>query len=440
MKRFAGTTDKEEVMDHALRISRNQILTSAGLWLTIALWLLPMGVSANQDEPENCLKCHGEYFARLSGEYNHAPFESKDCYTCHQFHEFRNAQELAGEIIDLCSNCHETAYEVDEDRLHYPLTDEESCVTCHNPHSADNKYFLKQPTTTLCFECHDEPDNNADFLHPPYRDSLCVDCHDPHGSDFGTFFQMPVGYLCMSCHENITNAYSPAEMHTADEINSCANCHVGHEAAHSHLLKMEPYPLCLSCHQPIGEAIAVEKHAALEDEDCLTCHQQHFAKGGSHLVEPQKELCLTCHSDIEESLAAEFGHAVLEDEDCTLCHNPHTGQLTEAQPDLCLTCHDADDSDFSDRHNGLSPVRCGDCHNPHGSPKALLIREILHVPFEDGDCESCHEEGQSREDLKSEEICLVCHDVSLEDDTHKSLQVNNKTCVDCHSPHSNRRR
>jgi predicted CXXCH cytochrome family protein len=46
-----------------------------------------------------------------------------------------------------------------------------------------------------------------------------------------------------------------------------------------------------------------------------------------------------------------------------------------------------------------------------------LLKVELHAPFEDGDCESCH-------------------DVTAEDSSHNSLQMSKKACVDCHSPHS----
>ena len=391
------------------------------------------------DADKNCLECHEDYYDDLKAKWEHKPFEDKECLECHQYHAFRNKRELNGPVIEVCTRCHTTIEEFDEESLHYPILDEMSCVTCHNPHASDDsKLFLTGATADLCGECHDLPQEGTNGYHRPYGEKQCLKCHNPHGSFFPGLLQLPAGYLCAECHPDILAGIEPSQMHSGNDLNSCEQCHVGHHSDHANLLKNEVTPLCTGCHEDLisGEEPKA-LHTVLEDEDCLICHLTHPAKGADHLTDTEPSLCFTCHSDIEEQLEKEVVHVAATDESCTACHDPHAGMLVSATQELCSACHDIEDSDFQATHKIDRPVEsCRSCHDPHGSDHEGMFMEILHAPFEERDCESCHETGQSVEELRSNDLCLNCHDDPEPDGAHDEPAMDGRVCVDCHSPHA----
>lgn len=387
------------------------------------------------EQPEECLSCHPDFAVTLAGEHNHAPFSEGDCYACHEFHGFRNQVELRGSIIDICTRCHSEVEDLPEEQIHPPIQDDESCLLCHNPHSSEHKSLLITERESLCTECHDEPTAEEGGAHPPYARGECVECHSPHGSPFGGLMQLPAGYVCLGCHSQKLNGISPDQMHSADDIRSCDQCHNGHESDHQSLLHRDPQALCLSCHDDIASLLEEkEPHSVFEDEDCLLCHDPHSQKGSLNTVSAQPGLCVDCHSEIEEALGLEVEHPPAVEEDCTICHNPHAGVLQSSQAELCGECHETEESDFISSHADMEPERCASCHNPHGSSAQLLLSGLLHSPFEDGDCESCHTEGRNRYELQNRAVCLECHD-EPQGDAHSNGSDKKSDCIECHDPH-----
>ena len=427
--------DSQEPMRKS--VTNRSLFRQIGLTLGLCFAWVMLGWGLVQAEDESCLECHPDVMKRLTKKNNHPPFTSEDCYVCHSFHGYRNEVTLKGTVIDVCSHCHTTYYDLNEDELHYPLTEEdESCISCHDPHGSDHPSLLKQDLVSTCIECHDAPDPE-DNNHLPYANAECTNCHDPHGSAFGTFFVMPLAYMCLSCHQSVLDGIPPSQMHTADEISSCENCHVGHVVDHPGMLKKPMLEVCSECHEDIADEVKeTPVHTVLEDDECTVCHTPHFGPSDNHLLDPQRELCFGCHSDIEELIEAEYVHSPLEDEDCTMCHSPHVQQLTESQFELCGGCHDTEDADYEKIHISLNPSSCVDCHNPHGSNNEVIINSFQHSPFEDRECDACHESGQTPEELADPELCLLCHDEPDDSPPHNGVMAENKSCIDCHSPHA----
>jgi predicted CXXCH cytochrome family protein len=349
----------------------------------------------DSEEEKHCLDCHEDMHKRFSGDVKHKPFDDKDCYACHQFHGFRNVMELQVRVFDTCTGCHEGALDVTEDEAHDPLTDEKSCVVCHSPHRSDHPALLLMPLKDLCVDCHDSPAEAEGVVHKPYAESSCTTCHDPHGSIFSSHLKLPAGLICIDCHVDHLENYAPPEMHSGNDMNSCDNCHEGHYSEFDHLLRREGSGLCLGCHEDLKDVADREwPHDAVADGECLDCHQPHFRKGTSSLI--------------------------------------------SAQAGLCGDCHDLEDEDFLGKHLGLSPVDCAGCHDPHGGAVEVLMRPFLHSPFEDGDCDNCHEDGGDPAELRSPELCEMCHDEVEPVGGHAPEKVEKRVCVDCHSPHAAR--
>lgn len=405
--------------------------------LPVILFLFVLPAQAGAEEPKECLECHPDYYDELDGEFNHDPFQKKDCYACHQFHGFRNDTELNGSIVDICSGCHFIIDEVGSDYLHDPVADDASCLNCHAPHSSGTKSLLSMPAKRLCTECHESGTEARGFIHAPYRDSSCVECHNPHGSPFGTYFQMPIGYLCLGCHSDRFDSLDPSQIHSADETRSCENCHTGHFSAFEGLLLNETDSLCLGCHTELAAKInSGKRHSVLENFDCLACHKPHFIKSSSYTLDEGKVLCLSCHGEIEERLGLEVTHAAAE-EDCISCHNPHVQTHLSDQPALCGECHDMEDGDFMKSHLGISPGFCTECHEPHGTIAKKLLRGGGHAPYSEGECGICHDPDQGDKWLSKNDLCLDCHDIDSE--AHVDQNIVNKHCIDCHSPHASSR-
>ncbi len=408
-----------------------------GILVGIIVAALPLAV--NGEEIKACLDCHPGYYDDFEMEFNHAPFEQEDCYSCHRFHGFRNAVELDGPIRIICGRCHVDISEISDDFIHQPIADEDaSCTNCHDPHSSEFPGLLSRPVDSLCTECHDSPADASGTIHAPYGDASCIVCHDPHGSPFGSNFLMPPEYICLECHVNDFEGLDPGMLHAVDEEQGCDKCHNGHESSHRSLLKAEPEQLCLDCHASMkAELETAPKHSILEGEDCLICHKPHFMLSGGHLISDEKELCLTCHDDIAELMQAKVVHAAVED-NCTVCHNPHLQMSPDSQSGICADCHDLEDESFIDSHYGLTPGICTDCHNPHGSSEAKLIRPISHVPFAEGECDACHDQGGSDDRLQDNELCLDCHDFETEGKIHSEVDLSTDKCLDCHASHASK--
>lgn len=106
---------------------------------------LPADINAAQ-----CLECHTD---KQQGKYVHTAV-SMGCTACHQV-ETKNDTTKIGLIApggDLCLTCHE---QTKEGTLHAPY-EQKQCLTCHNPHSSDNPGHTRAPLNGLCLSCHGE--------------------------------------------------------------------------------------------------------------------------------------------------------------------------------------------------------------------------------------------------------------------------------------------
>jgi predicted CXXCH cytochrome family protein len=178
------------------------------------------------------------------------------------------------------------------------------------------------------------------------------------------------------------------------------------------------------------------------------------------LKNEKSKLCLSCHDNIKTDIESKYVHAPVDD--CSNCHKSHSSEnrnlLTEKIPELCFSCHEP-----FDKKHGHSPVKEGDClscHVIHGSNNRKLLVEkvpsdlclmchdlgiendiVKHAPVEGGECIECHDAHDSNNNglLKKEKtmLCLDCHS-DLEEDLikiHRHAPFEDD-CSNCHSSHS----
>ncbi len=197
---------------------------------------------------------------------------------------------------------------------------------------------------------------------------------------------------------------------------------------------------CESCHQQEGTNWTHTIHAkifnlhprdGLEAQNCEACHgpgSEHIKNpadlttiisfsGNSKTPVPQQNAqCLTCHKGGQRIFWHDSVHET-NNVACSDCHNPMTNfgshglTARESVNQTCFQCHKEQRAEFAKRsHMPLleGKIACVDCHNPHGSTTAPLLKADSVNEL----CYSCHAEKRGPflfEHAPVRESCLNCH-------------------------------
>ena len=238
----------------------------------------------------------------------------------------------------------------------------------------------------------------------------------PPAADSATDNRVYVGQkTCETCHQQEAGNWAHTvhakvfDLHPRDAIEArgCEACHgpgsdhIKNPADLTTIISFSsksrtPVPLqnaqCLSCHQG-GQRIFW--HDSIHESNNLSCSDCHnpmtsFASHGLTARESINDTCFQCHK-VQRAQFAERSHMPLLEGKmtCVDCHNPHgstTAPLLKADSvnEVCYSCHADKRGPFLFEH---APVRenCVNCHSPHGSNfEALLTtpRPVL--------CQQCH--------------------------------------------------
>lgn len=221
--------------------------------------------------------------------------------------------------------------------------------------------------------------------------------------------------------------------------------------------------ICRNCHQLENQNWAHTVHSAVfnfnprnerESQGCQACHgpaSQHlgnpdapgsiirFSHGGGTPIDVQNTQCMGCHQGGQRIFWAGSTHENF-DVSCSDCHNPHAEfslrGLTARQSvnETCFQCHATKRAEFRRRsHKPVleGQVSCSDCHNPHGSTTAPLLRanSVNEV------CYGCHAEKRGPflfEHAPVRDNCTNCH--APHGSNHERLLVTAPPllCQQCH--------
>jgi len=407
-------------------------------------------VAMVEQEPALCLMCHDELTSAAEAELEvpHYPV-TESCLVCHDPHATDETHLLSAPSVELCTACHETG-EI-QDTHGGQLTRSVDCVSCHLPHGSSNPGLLigrhqhrpfadgscngchRAPSAArvrlrsrgerLCSACHsdlDEAPGENGSVHAALKGKRgragCLSCHDPHMSAERALLLETGPELCAGCHEELVLA-ATADTGHAPAAEDCTSCHQPHTSAQAGLLDVAAAELCRGCHDiEDADLSAAHLNTDLDRLDCLTCHTPH---GSGH----PKLLAATLHPPILDG--------------CDTCHEGSANEVMEnGESSLCLICHE-DVGEFAEQaevpHAALEVAVCADCHNPHASAQAALVKspggavctechedqvagadEVAHGVIAQFGCEACHEPHGSRNAqllrIEGSELCLSCHD------------------------------
>ena len=241
-----------------------------------------------------------------------------------------------------------------------------------------------------CFQCHDKKDFGGKYVHRPVAEGACQKCHNPHVAKYKGLLGAKQTELCFECHADLKkNKVDKIIVHKPFAAADCVACHDPHSSGQKGLL-MGGGKGCFKCHKEMDGKYK-NMHAPFAAGNCGACHNAHYADRFQLLIDAPDQLCVGCHRDGLSSA--------------------HKGFPVKVKESGCLTCH-----------------------NPHGSDRPGLVRNVLHEPYQN-DCSECHKEGRA----VGVEKCLGCHDEMGEKlnaiHNHQTSKSGNG-CTNCHSPHA----
>jgi len=332
-----------------------------------------------------CYQCHAD----KNLKYVHSVIATGTCTSCHTFKTQDGETQviLTGSGKELCLQCHgdkDTAHA--KGVMHKPV--EEGCTSCHNPHSTPYKNLLVKASAgsvkkdNLCSECHEEGIKRTE-KGSSYHNALdmgCETCHITHKTgpagkkEFDHYLTKTSPALCLDCHYAADPKMKKAHSNQPIEGNDCTTCHDPHGSP-------APKLLHANAHEPFAKGQCEKCHAEPKDGKIV------IAEGGN------RALCYNCHdkkkAQVEESRTK---HPVpFMTETCTDCHDPHASVnanlLRQPQGMICANCHEK--STLPVRHGPYEQGQCASCHDPHGSNEPHLLRAKGNNL-----CRGCHVAGQ----------------------------------------------
>src|SRR3974390_2903539 len=221
------------------------------------------------------------------------------------------------------------------------------------------------------------------------------------------------GKVCLTCHASQAAAFEKTVMgrigKTKKGMFECQNCH-GPGSAHVKAGGGRGVGGILSFGETDPRSTK-EKNAI-----CLACHEKGdrtYWDGSTH--QTRGLACTSCHTIMKEVSRKHQLRTAFEPDTCFQCHKDRRAQM------------------FRSSHMPLreGKIVCSDCHNPHGSQTAGLLR----ADSINDNCYKCHAEKRGPflfEHTPVRENCVNCHDPHGSVNEY-SLKISRpRLCTECH--------
>jgi DmsE family decaheme c-type cytochrome len=223
------------------------------------------------------------------------------------------------------------------------------------------------------------------------------------------------GKVCLTCHASHAAEFEKTLMGRIGKSKKgmfeCQNCH-GPGSAHVKAGGGRGVGGIISF-RPNDDSRTAEENNTI----CLACHQKGdrvYWNGSVH--ETRGVMCSNCHTIMKNVSRKNQLKTAFEAETCFQCHKDRRAQM------------------FRSSHMPLreGKIVCSDCHNPHGSATAGLLRQASV----NDNCYKCHAEKRGPflfEHAPVRENCLNCHDAhgSVNEFMLKISRV--RLCTECHA-------
>jgi DmsE family decaheme c-type cytochrome len=258
-------------------------------------------------------------------------------------------------------------------------------------------------------------------------EAMCKGCHALEGEHFAhtthalamtaALAADPTTPTCEACH-------GPGSAHASNPTVPGSIVSFTHDGGTPVEAQAEA---CLGCHEGGPREHWLGSVHQKNDVSCSDCHNPmaKFSAEGLMAKQSISETCATCHKDIRVQFNRR-SHMPLPEGlmACADCHNPH-GTLnaalmkTDTVNETCWQCHAEKRGPFLFEH---APVRdnCLNCHTPHGSNQHALL--VAPVPML---CQQCHTHLNHPDDLTTT--------ASLIDGSTPAFQVIGRGCIECHA-------
>lgn len=250
-------------------------------------------------------------------------------------------------------------------------------------------------------------------------DAVCLECHEDEVGEFlktrhahvldaknGRSALMQRG--CEACH-------GPGAEHVEEEGTGGKLITFSHDTPQ---LIEEGKAACLSCHERGARVHWEGSPHDSRDIACTDCHTiMKQVSPRNQLKHPtEAELCGSCHP-VRRAQMFRNAHMPLREGamSCSSCHSVH-GSVTQALVshdtinDNCFACHADKRGPFLWEHAPVTE-NCVDCHDPHGSTRARMLK--LNPPRL---CQQCHLENRHPTEARLPQnklvigrACLQCH-------------------------------
>ena len=388
----------------------------------ISLYCAPKEAGAARNTRVLCLECHPDSASMMSKSVVHQPVKLGMCTACHNPHASKHSKLLGESLKELCYKCHDKKKNFSGNFTHEPI-DKGGCIECHDPHASNNKKLLKVTSGAACYSCHPKDELiTGKNVHPEVKKGNCLLCHEPHVS------QVP-GLL------------------VKDRVKLCAKCHSGGGAKfkQAHQGYSVTGTDCLGCHNPHSSdnvsVLSTSLHEPFENKECNKCH----VPGKTKLVKQGISLCTDCHESTLEGFNRIYSHLVSSATEnlCLNCHGPHGSNvanlLRDREDRVCFSCHVEAEASLSTKYKHPKLEKCSDCHSSHGSNTRYFMLEG------EGTCSlaGCHPTqgvfthpvGEDVIDPRAKEpmSCVTCHDpMGAPEKLHLRLDPDKDLCIQCH--------